>query len=378
MENFKVTWQYFFDSLLYTIIMDTRGEQQNPSQEEFQPLWQKRPADIQEYIDRRFEKTQLDRFYPVVGRSEYRFADDLFTASDILQTLVTERMPVHILDVGAGDGAFMDSAKKRFQERVRVHGISAHSYGANTQDSTLKIGNAENLLNYYDPNSMDFIVSAATVRHLIDPAGAITQMYEVLKPNGIMLVDEVILRRIHNKLGSFVRHLSDQGYTIAADYEYNIRGNYLAPDRFRMLAIRKTHPHLQLPLQYDAILKDEMWYIHTIPLENDQIDIPTDMKEFMDKMRELKPEVDHNGYYDDDFLSKYTQMSPEVARKQAIEEWDLRIDTAKRTPNRIKNVPLMEEMRALLPAVLGLFINNFRNPSFIRQKMNRIGIQLKN
>lgn len=63
---------------------------------------------------------------------------------------------------------------------------------------------------------MDVIVNNITIRHFVDPRGAIAQTYEALKPNGILAIDIFHLRGLEESFPSIITLLQNQGYKIVA------------------------------------------------------------------------------------------------------------------------------------------------------------------
>lgn len=220
-------------------IQISRGAELFPA---YREMWRDRPQEISKEIDRRFDilKNNPPK-YISHGRDMYTFNLHMYTSDDIISALFSPDPKRHytILDVGAGTGAMSKKiAKVNPDKDITLNAVSAYDY--RSQDypiegiNYLAPADAENIANYYSPNSQDLIISNLTMVHLVDPLGTIAQMYEILAPEGLMVLDSFSLPGINDKLPSLIQFLREQGYEVSADYEYRIRGESLKPQIFHL------------------------------------------------------------------------------------------------------------------------------------------------
>jgi SAM-dependent methyltransferase len=103
-----------------------------------------------------------------------------------------------VLDIGAGDGAFLSEARKVFATSNLGIEPSIKAFEKN-DDSQVKIANIA--IEDFKPNEKyDMVTCFQTIEHLNDPRQFISNMKNFLKPGGFMVIS------CHNRL-SFVNRL---------------------------------------------------------------------------------------------------------------------------------------------------------------------------
>lgn len=231
-----------------------------------QELWRDRPLSVRQKIRQGFQSARREEHqgfgYIFTGDKQYSYFNRAINTTELFDTLTEGGTnDINILDVGTGDGQLLKFVTEH-NSHVRPHGISAHEFRTQSNIAKhqadgidLKIRNAETLSNYTQPNSYDAIVSRETMIHLIDPLGSLAQMYEAVKPGGIILLDSFDINGISGGVVAIVEFLKQQGYAVMADYDYSLEGNKLKPTRLNSLIIKKTKTHLQLPVTYDTELQ---------------------------------------------------------------------------------------------------------------------------
>ncbi|MFH1367771.1 MAG: methyltransferase domain-containing protein [Elusimicrobiota bacterium] len=92
-----------------------------------------------------------------------------------------------LLDIGAGTGLFMSTAKN---EGFEVHGteISVDACKLAENAYGIKIFNGDLLKAGFEDNSFDVITIWHVLEHLTDPMATIREVYRILKPGGIFLL----------------------------------------------------------------------------------------------------------------------------------------------------------------------------------------------
>ena len=154
---------------------------------------------------------------------------------------------ISVLDVGAGDFSFKSANDKRYNGRVVTYGISAHDNFRSSErrqsNEHHTFNNAEYLAEIYPANKFDFIFSFRTFIHFVDPVGAIVEAYKILKPGGVLLVDEFYIPGCEKYGESILLYLKQQGYAIVTDNSHHTIKNFI---------IKKTEdkPELLFPVEF--------------------------------------------------------------------------------------------------------------------------------
>ncbi|MFT5170315.1 MAG: SAM-dependent methyltransferase [Candidatus Marinamargulisbacteria bacterium] len=213
-----------------------------------------RPKSLEAAIDASFKSaTEEDAAYLFTGQPYYRFGlDGLKTSTrailDPELALTCSTTPLQILDIGTGDGQFLESLKTTYGDKVAVQGLTAKKYGNpdTLLDSEYRVGNAERLLAspVGKPHSADYIFSSVTALHFTDPAGFLIQAYEALSPGGIMVIDRFSLPGMEGQYGAVVDYLKEKGFRVSASF---------TDHQFNHFILKKTRPHLALPIRYDGV-----------------------------------------------------------------------------------------------------------------------------
>jgi 2-polyprenyl-3-methyl-5-hydroxy-6-metoxy-1,4-benzoquinol methylase len=187
------------------------------------------PEYIKTKIDARFnetnktEKSYAKNSYIFTGDISYNFhfLDDYLDIERVIPILSASAKvstPFQILDIGTGDGAFIQAQTK---SNVNVTGIAAstslqlESIPANQ----FLVGNAEYLDNINGLNKKyDLIVSAQTVKHFIDPICFIHQAVDRLSNGGYLFVDDFSIPGIEKDIIAISCYLQAQGINIVIDH----------------------------------------------------------------------------------------------------------------------------------------------------------------
>lgn len=251
-----------------------------------------RPEKLLEAIDQCYAKaSQKDKGgYLTVGTSLYTFGDK--SSDDFVNHMMSRSFskPWKLLDVGTGDGQFLTHVKKNFGNQVESIGISASDLRSNSRDipdDQYLLLNAEKILSHLNfkdyPASFDGIVSAYTFMHLLDPLCALAQLYELLKPQGVLYVDSFMCYGLNGYMHQMINFLNQQGYHITAGFTKN--GNKKGEVSF--MIIEKTHDHLNFPVKYSCELihpyKQRLKYevdfsfLNPIPSEELEVEEPKDV-----------------------------------------------------------------------------------------------------
>lgn len=259
----------------YYIIRITNGRGQGTlvsrTKEEFTVLADNtRPEFVTQAIDKEFrvfqevfnEQAKHTSGFMFEGRDRYSFETQslLHLDSDqVISDMVRTRNSIRILDVGTGNGQFLEHAVSEYPDRVTVAGLSASDYRSEANPLTgidYRTGNAEYITTLYPQESFDLIISAVTVAHFVDPLGAIEQMYKLLAQDGMLVIDYFEVPGLEGKLSDVISYLHERGYTVYASYENDM--TYGRQEvQFDTFIIKKTLPELRFPISYQPDAQTE-------------------------------------------------------------------------------------------------------------------------
>jgi len=102
----------------------------------------------------------------------------------ILEKLSSER----VLDVGCGNGEFLNRVRNRFGCKVEGIDISRNAVKTARKNYNLKIFQGDIPEYPFQDNPFDLITAFSYIEHVHDPNATIKKMSELLKPNGIFLI----------------------------------------------------------------------------------------------------------------------------------------------------------------------------------------------
>ncbi len=192
-----------------------------------------------------------------------------------------------ILDIGTGKGGVPTNLRKKFQ--INAFGIRGPS-DTKSEDYIYEV-DIHNLSKEtcFESVKFDFIFSNMTFFHLADPIKALQEAYLKLKPNGIMLINNLVIPGISATDFAFILEwMKKEGYCITYICKPGI--NY-EMDISSTLVIKKLPDKHQLsfPLKITGIDNEELpkvIYSSTIPL-------PSFPKtELNHTYNQLKPQLD--------------------------------------------------------------------------------------
>jgi SAM-dependent methyltransferase len=117
---------------------------------------------------------------------EYQHWNDITSLRyrQLVESFEKYRLTNNLLEVGSGEGYFLDEAKAknwnvhgtefidRFIERCRQRGITMHKGKLDTAD--------------YKENSIDIIIWIEVIEHINDPVNELQKFYKLLRPGGVV------------------------------------------------------------------------------------------------------------------------------------------------------------------------------------------------
>jgi len=187
-----------------------------------------RPDEVKTVIKEEFSKLlEQENGYVFTGQTEHVIRTNDVTIyddhliKDKIEKKEANTPPVTILDIGSGDFSYLDAKEEKFHDQVEVFGIAVDQklmplkLKEKARDNPhYTFQNAEFLSSHYPHTQFDFIFSQMTFRHFIDPVGSLIEAYKILKPNGILIVDQFAIPGCENYLLEIIDDLRLRGFKI--------------------------------------------------------------------------------------------------------------------------------------------------------------------
>lgn len=276
-ENLKDKFNSTFLSPSFLFLADQR-ETKNLI---FAPLSNLRPTSLLKYSINSLENAVKLSKYVYNGRADYDFQIlksrvNSPSASEFIKDLALKKSmncePFLICDLGTGDGSFLLnllSMKNIIGYGTSVKDTRSPIFKNSAINDNFIIGDLENISKYFLANSFDVCVSALTFQHLTDPLRALCQVYEILKPNGFLIIDNFRLKGLNLfDLKSLIANLNQNGYEVEVKVDVEDVTHDIVGAQVQELMIKKTNQHLILPIQYDEEPVIEMVKLgHSFPGE---------------------------------------------------------------------------------------------------------------
>jgi ubiquinone/menaquinone biosynthesis C-methylase UbiE len=257
-------------------------------EKDFKVSYENRNAKIQEIIDESFKvyvtplhekMIQGQRWnYREFGTEKYEFIDPqdpnrLVYSSKFLEKFA-KNAKFSVLDLGTGNGRFIAGLKEMFTNVV-VMGVSAADFRSGYSDAryigiggawvignpdikvdTLSeneyvVGNIENLssLPQLKNKKFDLVISHMTFMHLSDPLGAMCQAYEMLNPQGKLLIDDFKLNGLEDSQKEYEKLFNQTNCQLTTPQITSTWGDQAKP---RTTEIKKlAEGYLNLSVRYD-------------------------------------------------------------------------------------------------------------------------------
>lgn len=237
----------------------------------------RRPKIITDVIDKQYnEASQINSYVPegycMIGNDgadnyDYPCGYSLLIDSKSILTQINQQKPnFSVLDIGCGNGKFLENIKKLYPQATVV-GISACDMRSAEQKAihtSLQIeyivGNAEHLLTIpaLANKKFDAIFSRYTFCHFKDPLLAVVQAYEFLANEGIFVTNHFTVPGLNKYLYSLSKYLNQNGYEFSATCSENFEIDFVEKCHytgsawygFDCILLKKTKPHLVLPVSY--------------------------------------------------------------------------------------------------------------------------------
>lgn len=200
---------------------------------------------------------------------------------DIIQESISniDLSSCHILDIGCGDGHAFDYI---FQDKPykTYTGVDLSLKKMNTMNKRLKkatgiLADAENLP--LQTQAFDCVICFETFEHLINPSRALSEIYRVLKPGGILIfsipVDSVlqsIWKSVRSRLSSIKKNEFNEHirlFTLSGIREVLRKHKFLSMKEERMCSFSFPFDNLIRGASYDSYVKLDNILCH-IPLQH--------------------------------------------------------------------------------------------------------------
>ena len=96
---------------------------------------------------------------------------------------------IRIVDVGCRDGYLIDILKQNGFENVEGVEACPEAVDICTQRGFKVYQIDAHEMSVYENESVDFFFAIHTLEHLLDPKKCVNEMYRILKPNGMVLIE---------------------------------------------------------------------------------------------------------------------------------------------------------------------------------------------
>lgn len=166
----------------------------------------------------------------------------------IIDGIVQMQGRARILDVGCGSGKFLGEVKDKYGDRVDCFGITAYNYSYVYSHPGISIilGDAQHLpIYFYNQQEFDLATAVNSVGWIADPWAVVSGMYELLKRDGVGLINSFPL--------SVFRDDTTRG--VLEKYGFTISESFVNPS-YGCISIRKTKRTVRGLLRADGLIDD--------------------------------------------------------------------------------------------------------------------------
>jgi 2-polyprenyl-3-methyl-5-hydroxy-6-metoxy-1,4-benzoquinol methylase len=121
---------------------------------------------------------------------------------DIMRRQLPEDTTAHILDVGCGDGAFLQELDKSLRRPYQYHGVDYSEYKvekAKQLPYEFRRCNLEEGIPY-DDATFDLVYSGEVIEHIYNPDYMLEECNRVLKPGGLLIISTPNLQAWYNRV----------------------------------------------------------------------------------------------------------------------------------------------------------------------------------
>lgn len=123
----------------------------------------------------------------------------------IIQESIAGRAQKSILDIGCGNGFFLEELKRAIKRKnVNYFGVDYSKYKVSEakkmhSDMEFKVCNLEEAIPYGD-NTFDVVYSGEVIEHIYDPDHMLEECKRVLKPGGLLIITTPNLNAWYNRV----------------------------------------------------------------------------------------------------------------------------------------------------------------------------------
>jgi 2-polyprenyl-3-methyl-5-hydroxy-6-metoxy-1,4-benzoquinol methylase len=125
-----------------------------------------------------------------------------YKAIDIVRRLLPEAKAAEILDVGCGDGAFLQELDKALHRPYKYHGVDYSEYKvkkAQVLPYEFRRCNLEEGIPY-DDATFDLVYSGEVIEHIYNPDFMLEECHRILKPGGLLIISTPNLQAWYNRM----------------------------------------------------------------------------------------------------------------------------------------------------------------------------------
>lgn len=217
-----------------------------------------RPLNVETVLEEKFKKLQSEKTEWVnMGSATHQVRIGLEEVVDtdtlVLRFLPEDRPATRLLDLGTGTGKLLEhlhgNLRLPFSRLVGVSAVDHRSTGSTIPDSSYHITNLDKLNeSSLGKDSYKLVFSFATFYHLVDPVGALPEVYSLLAEGGLAIISHVPLAAAFQAADS-QSHLKWNSWMAEAGFSVVFLRMMESPGNF-LVVMRRTKRELNLPCSY--------------------------------------------------------------------------------------------------------------------------------
>lgn len=221
-----------------------------------------------------------------------------------LKEVLNKNPKQRILDVGTGAGSFIHFLNHLLEDYSEIIGVDTHERSLEMatksfeSEDRIKFIQADILDNAFEAESFDIVVLSNTMHHLTNLDTVMKEMLRLCKPNGFVLVNEMVsdnldeMQKSHMYLHHFAAEIDNQlgmyhGYTYAKQEIIDLLADYnTVNDSWEMDVERRES-------NTDQEIEQMLTTVDRLLARTEQFD---NKEEYVKKAEEIKEYIKNNGY----------------------------------------------------------------------------------
>lgn len=195
-----------------------------------------------------------------------------------LYSILSTDIKLKVLDIGSGDGAFVDFLQSKFPQHIY--------YGCDVSKEAIKVNEKEKPsihwkrvdFNYtvpFDKNLFDVIIAGEIIEHLYNTDNFFREVLSILKKDGILLLTTPNLASWMSRLfllfgfQPFPTEVSDESHIFGKEFIYHLMGKKISQSVGHLRCFTKKALRSVLKYYHFKILKEvschvQPWYFNKL------------------------------------------------------------------------------------------------------------------